>query len=64
MSAYLWGVFAGIAAVLAIAAITKLRRRNMPMSVAEKADYLSKRRARTLPACRASACPISHPTSR
>src|SRR5262249_6403527 len=47
---YLWGVFAGIAAVLAIAAITKMRRRNVPMSVAQKADYLSKRRARALPA--------------
>jgi len=32
------------------AAIVKWRRRDMPMSVAEKAEYLRKRRARMLPA--------------
>jgi hypothetical protein len=41
---------AGIAAVLLVAAIVKFRTRNKPMSVAEKAEYLSKRRARMLPA--------------
>jgi uncharacterized membrane protein len=50
MSAYLLGLFVGIAAVLVIAAIKKFRTRNNPMSVAEKAEYLSKRRARMLPA--------------
>jgi hypothetical protein len=33
-----------------VAAVAKWRRRDMPMSVAEKAEYLSKRRARMLPA--------------
>jgi predicted permease len=50
MTSYMIGLLAGIAAVLAIGAIAKIRRRNMPMSVAEKAEYLSKRRARKLPA--------------
>lgn len=44
------GVLAGFAAVLVIAAIVKWRARNKPMSVAQKAEYLSKRRARMLPA--------------
>ncbi len=50
MSSYLIGLGAGIAVVLLIAAIVKLRTRGSPMSVAEKAEYLSKRRARMLPA--------------
>jgi len=50
MNAFMIGLFVGLGAVLVIAAITKWRSRNRPMSVAEKADYLSKRRARTLPA--------------
>jgi hypothetical protein len=50
MSAFVIGLLTGIAAVLVIAAIRKWRTRNNPMSVAEKADYLSKRRARMLPA--------------
>jgi hypothetical protein len=50
MNAYAIGIGAGLAAVLMIAAITKWRSRNKPMSVAEKADFLSKRRAGTLPA--------------
>lgn len=50
MSAYILGLLAGIAAVLLVAAIVKFRTRNKPMSVAEKAEYLSKRRARMLPA--------------
>ena len=50
MTSYTIGLLAGIAAVLAIGAIAKIRRRKMPMSVAEKAEYLSKRRARMLPA--------------
>jgi hypothetical protein len=40
----------GLAAVLVTAAIVKFRTRNKPMSIAEKAEYLSKRRARMLPA--------------
>src|SRR2546430_17463900 len=40
----------GLAAVLMIAVIVKLRASNRPMGVAEKAEYLSKRRARMLPA--------------
>jgi uncharacterized membrane protein len=50
MSDYLFGVLAGMAAVLLVAAIAKWRRRNNPMGVAEKAEYLSQRRARILPA--------------
>src|SRR5438270_13371646 len=50
MSSYLIGVGAGIAVVLLIAAIVKLRTRGSPMSIADKAEYLSKRRARMLPA--------------
>lgn len=50
MNAYLSGLLAGIALVLVIAAITKFRNRNKRMSVAEKADDLSRRRARMLPA--------------
>lgn|SRR5438270_1528210 len=50
MSSYLIGVGAGIAVVLLIAAIVKFRTRGSPMSVGEKAEYLSKRRARMLPA--------------
>lgn len=48
MRSYLIGVFAGIAAVLVAAAIAKWRARNTPMSVAEKAELLSRRRARML----------------
>ncbi|HEX6741955.1 MAG TPA: hypothetical protein VF079_09215 [Sphingomicrobium sp.] len=43
-------MLAGFAAVVTIAAIVKWRRRDTPMSVAEKAEYLSNRRARMLPA--------------
>ena len=50
MSAFLIGLLMGLGAVLAIAVVVKWRQRNMPMSVAEKADYLSTRRARMLPA--------------
>ena len=50
MNSYVIGVLAGIAAVLVVAAIVKWRTRHKPMSVAEKADFLSKRRARMLPA--------------
>src|SRR6185437_8400658 len=49
MNAYLLGILAGMAVVLVIAAIAKFRRRGMAMSDAEKADYLSGRRARMLP---------------
>src|SRR4249919_707963 len=50
MNAFVIGLLVGLGAVLAIAVVVKLRQRNMPMSVAEKADYLSTRRARMLPA--------------
>ena len=50
MNAFIIGLLAGFGAVLLIAAIAKWRRRDMPMTVPEKADYLSKRRARMLPA--------------
>lgn len=49
MDAYLMGLAAGIAAGVIIVAIVKLRAVKL-MSVAEKAEYLSKRRARMLPA--------------
>ena len=50
MSAFLIGLLMGLGAVLAIAVVMKWRQRNLPMTVAEKADYLSTRRARMLPA--------------
>jgi len=50
MNNYLAGLLVGIAAVLVVAAIAKFRMRNRPISVAEQAEYLSKRRARMLPA--------------
>ena len=50
MNSYVIGVLAGITAVVAVAAVIKWRTRDRPMSVAEKADFLSKRRARMLPA--------------
>ena len=50
MNAFTIGLVVGMAAVLAIAVIAKRRAGNRSMSVAEKADFLSKRRARMLPA--------------
>jgi len=50
MSAFLIGLLMGLGAVLAIALVMKWRQRNRPMSIAEKADFLSMRRARMLPA--------------
>ena len=50
MNAFTIGLLAGLAAVLAIAGIANRRFLTGPMSVAEKAEYLSKRRARMLPA--------------
>ena len=50
MNAFTIGLLAGLGAVLLIAVIAKWRARNKPMSVAEKAEDLSKRRARMLPA--------------
>src|SRR3954468_14003553 len=50
MNAFTIGLLAGLAAVLLVAGIAKLRARNKPMAVADKAEYLSKRRARMLPA--------------
>ena len=49
MDDYKWGFLAGLAAVLAVAAIVKLFIRKKPMSVTERAEDLSKRRARMLP---------------
>jgi uncharacterized membrane protein len=43
------GLVAGFAAVITVAAIVKALRRDRPMSVPEKAEYLSKRRTRMLP---------------
>ena len=50
MSDFTIGLLAGLAAVLVVAGIAKLRTRNKPLSVAERAEFLSKRRARMLPA--------------
>ena len=50
MNSYLIGLLAGIGAGLLILAVTKYRTRNRSMSVAEQAEFLSKRRARMLPA--------------
>jgi len=49
MDDYAWGLLAGVAIGLIIVAIFKFRLRGKPMSAAEKADYLSGRRARMLP---------------
>lgn len=50
MNYYMLGLLVGLAVALVVAVIVKLRLRNKPMSVAQKAEYLSKRRARMLPA--------------
>lgn len=50
MDSFTIGLLVGLGTALVIAAVAKWRRRNIPMSVAEKAEYLSKRRARMLPA--------------
>lgn len=50
MSGFEIGLLVGLSAVLVVAVMVKWRLRNKPMSVAEKAEYLSKRRARMLPA--------------
>jgi hypothetical protein len=50
MKAFVIGLVMGLGAVVAMAVVMKWRQRNLPMSVAEKADYLSTRRARMLPA--------------
>lgn len=50
MDSFTLGILAGIPAAVAVGAVVKLRRRHRPMSVAERAEDLSKRRARTLPA--------------
>lgn len=50
MNAFTIGLLTGLIAVVVIAAFNKLRTRNRPMTVADKAEYLSKRRARMLPA--------------
>ena len=50
MSDYTIGLLAGLGAVLLVAGIAKLLNRNKPMSVADRAEYLSNRRARMLPA--------------
>jgi hypothetical protein len=50
MDSYTLGLLAGVAVGVAIVAVVKWRLRGRPMSVAEKAEFLSKRRARMLPA--------------
>src|SRR5438552_14669220 len=50
MDSFTIGLLVGLAAVLVLPVIIKLRARDRPMGVAEKAEYLSKRRARMLPA--------------
>jgi uncharacterized membrane protein len=50
MNDFLIGIVVGLAAVLSVAAITKWKRRGKPLSVAERAEDLSRRRARMLPA--------------
>jgi hypothetical protein len=49
MDDYLLGLLVGLGAVLVVAAIVKLVIRKKPMNLTEKAEYLSKRRARMLP---------------
>src|SRR5439155_5434947 len=49
MNAYLAGVLAGIAAGVVIVALFKWRSGPTPATVAGKAEYLSKKRARALP---------------
>jgi len=48
MSSYVIGLLVGIGAGLLIVVVTKFRTRNRSMSVAEQAEFLSKRRARML----------------
>lgn len=50
MNSYLIGLLVGIGAGVLILAVIKFRLRDRSMSVAEQAEYLSKRRARMLPA--------------
>ena len=50
MSAFMIGLLAGVGAVLVVAAVVKWRSRDKPVSVADKAEFLSRRRARMLPA--------------
>ena len=50
MNAYLMGVLAGVAAGVVIVAIFKWRSGPGPKTVAGKAEYLSKKRARAVPA--------------
>jgi len=50
MSAFMIGLLAGLGAVLVVVAVVKWRRRDKPVSVADKAEFLSRRRARMLPA--------------
>jgi len=50
MNSFVIGLLSGLAAVVIVAAVAKWRTRDKPMGVAEKAEYLSKRRARMLPA--------------
>jgi len=50
MSAFMIGLLAGLGAVLVVEAVVKWRSRDKPVSVADKAEFLSRRRARMLPA--------------
>jgi uncharacterized membrane protein len=50
MSDYVWGLGVGLSAVIVVAAIAKWRNRDKPMGLSDRAEFLSKRRARMLPA--------------
>ncbi|MCW3796298.1 hypothetical protein OMW55_00540 [Sphingomonas sp. BN140010] len=50
MNSYLLGLLAGLAVGVTIAVIIKWRDRRRPMTTVERADQLSQRRARMLPA--------------
>jgi uncharacterized membrane protein len=50
MSDFVWGLGVGLSAVIVVAAIAKWRNRDKPMSLSDRAEFLSKRRARMLPA--------------
>ena len=50
MDSFVIGLVAGLAAVAVVAVIVKWRRRGIPETPAERAEYLSTRRTRMLPA--------------
>jgi hypothetical protein len=50
MDGFVGGLGVGLAVVVIVVALIRWRRRGMPTSIPDKAEYLSKRRARMLPA--------------